>query len=126
MSACRTPTTLDPVQNDDGHLRLPGTTLTICFSGCCRGLLVTNVSGLTNRAARYGRGQRISTAAVESRVNRVIGHVWRSSNPCAQSRPGAHRLIQVRVAVREGGLQAAFRCCYPRFPMPVGREATPT
>ena len=41
------------------------------------------------------------------------------------SRRGAHLLIQVRLAVLEGGQQDAFRRGYPRFPMPVGREATP-
>jgi hypothetical protein len=42
------------------------------------------------------------------------------------SRRGAHRLIQVRVAALEGGLQDVFRRWYSRFPMPVGREATRT
>jgi hypothetical protein len=39
--------------------------------------------------------QLIATAAVESMANRVIGR-------------GAHRLLQVRLAVLEGGLQDAF------------------
>jgi hypothetical protein len=46
-------------------------------------------------------------------TNRVIGR-------------GAHRLLRARLAVREGGLQDAFRHWYPCFQMPVGREATPT
>jgi hypothetical protein len=45
--------------------------------------------------------------------------------PMCWSRRGAHLLIQVRLAVLEGGLQEAFRHWYPRFQMPVGREATP-
>jgi hypothetical protein len=78
------------------------------------------------RGARRCRGERISTAVVESMVNRLIERRMAKKQHMRWSRRGAHLLIQVRLAVREGGLQDAFRHWYPRFQMPVGWEATPT
>ena len=87
--------------------------------------LAANASSLVNYAARYRRGERISTAVVESMVNRVIGRRMAKKQQMRWSRRGAHLLIQVRLAVLEDALQGAFRRWYPRFPLPVGREATP-
>ena len=70
-------------------------------------------------------GERISTAVVESMVNWVIERRMTKQQPMHWSRRGAHLLIQVRLAVPEGGLEDAFRRWYPRFPMPVPWEATP-
>ena len=58
-------------------------------------------------------------------VNRVIERRTTKKQPMRWSRRGAHLLIQVRLAVLDGGLQDAFRHWYPRFQMPVGRKATP-
>ena len=46
---------------------------------------------------------------VESTGNRVIERRMTKKQPTRWSRPGAHRLVQVRVAVLEGGLQELFR-----------------
>jgi hypothetical protein len=53
-----------------------------------------------------------------------LAGAWPKSSRCVGA--GAHRLVQVRLAVLASGLQDVFRRGYPRFPMPVGREATPT
>jgi hypothetical protein len=42
-------------------------------------------------------------------VNRVIGRRMAKKQPMRWSRHGAHWLIQVRLAVLEGGLQDLFR-----------------
>ena len=88
--------------------------------------VAANDASLINYGERYRRGQRISTAVVESMVNRVIGRRMAKNQQMRWSRRGAHLLIQVRLAVLEGDLQETFRHWYPRFQMPVGREATPT
>jgi hypothetical protein len=46
----------------------------------------------------------MSTAVVESLVNWVIERRRAKQRPMRWSRRGAHRLIQVRLAVLEGGL----------------------
>ena len=59
-------------------------------------------------------------------VNRVIERrMTKKKQQMRWSRRSAHLLVQVRLAVLEGGLQDALRRGYPRFPMPVGREANP-
>jgi hypothetical protein len=60
------------------------------------------------RVAHHCRGERISTAAVESMVNQLIERRMTKKQPMRWSRRGAHRLIQVRLAVLEGGHQDAF------------------
>jgi hypothetical protein len=84
-----------------------------------------NDTSLVNYGERYRRGERISTAVVESMVNRVIERRMTKQQQMRWSRRGAHLLIQVRLAVLEDALQDAFRRWYPRFPMAVPREATP-
>ena len=64
---------------------------------------------LVGYAKRYLQGQRISTAVVESMVNRgVIERRMTKQQQMRCSRRGAHLLIQVRLAVLEGGLRDAF------------------
>jgi hypothetical protein len=63
---------------------------------------------IANDRERYRRGERISTAVVESMVNRVIGRRMAKKQPMRWSRRGAHLLVQIRVAVLDGCLQDAF------------------
>ena len=63
---------------------------------------------MVNYAAHYRRGQRIATAVVESMVNRVIERHMTKGQQMRWSRRGAHLLIQVRLAVLQGGLQDVF------------------
>jgi hypothetical protein len=60
-------------------------------------------------------GQRISTAVVESTVNRIIGRRMAKKQPMCENRRGAHLLLQVRLAVRDGCLSHLFQRWYPRF-----------
>jgi hypothetical protein len=60
-------------------------------------------------------GQRISTAAVESMVNRVIGRRLAKKQPMRWSRRGAHLLVQIRVTVLDGRLPHLFQRGYPHF-----------
>jgi hypothetical protein len=85
--------------------------------------LRANASSLVDYARRYLRGQRISTAVVESMVNRVIGRRRAKKQPMRWSRRGAHLLVQIRVAVLDGRLPHLFQRWYPRFRPP--EPATP-
>ena len=76
------------------------------------------------RARQYLRGQRISTAVVESMVNRVIGRRMAKKQPMRWSRRGAHLLVQIRLAVLDGRLPQAFQRWYPRFE-PAGPAGSP-
>ena len=113
--------------------------LTVAAAGGLASLGTGNVPGRSGRSARgrrrrvgglrWGgnrRGERISTAVVESMVNRVIGRRMAKGQQMRWSRRGAHLLVQVRLAVLEGNLQKAFRRWYPGFQMPLGPEASPT
>jgi hypothetical protein len=92
--------------------------------GEVRAYLRANASSLVNYARRYYRGQRISTALVESRVNRVIGRRMAKKQPRRWNRRGAHRLVQIRVAVLDGRLAQVFQRWYPRF-RPLAPPAAP-
>ena len=84
--------------------------------------LRTNESSLVNYGERYRWGERVSTAAVESMVNRVIGRRMAKKQQLRWSRRGAHLLLQIQVAVLEGRLPEVFRNWYPRFRFTVLRE----
>jgi hypothetical protein len=59
-------------------------------------------------------------------VNRVIGRPMTEGQQMRWGQHGAYLLVQIRVAVLEGGRPDVFRHWYPRFQMLVRREATPT
>ena len=80
--------------------------------------LRANASSLVDHAQRYLRGQRISTAVVESMVNRVIGRRLAKKQPLRWSRRGAHLLVQSRVAVLDGRFPQLVQRWYPRFRPP--------
>jgi hypothetical protein len=80
--------------------------------------LRANAASLVDYARRYLRGQRISTAVVESMesmVNRVIGRRMAKKQPMRWSRRGVHLLFQIRAAVLDGRLEHLFQRWYPRF-----------
>jgi hypothetical protein len=84
--------------------------------------LRANESSLINYGERYRRGERISTAVVESMVNRVIGRRMAKKQQMCWSRRGAHLPAQIRVAVLDGRLPGVFRSWYPEFRRSVLRE----
>lgn len=71
-----------------------------------RGLIV-------NYGERYRRGDRISTAFVESAINQVVAKRFSKKQSMQWSTKGAHQLLQVRTRVLNGDLEAAFRGWYP-------------
>lgn len=71
---------------------------------------------LVGYAKRYLRGQRIVTAVVESRVNRVIGRRLTKKQPMRWSRLGAHLLVQIRVDVLGRALAAPLSTLVPEIP----------
>jgi hypothetical protein len=59
------------------------------------------------------RGLRISTAFVESTINRVIGRRMGKLQQMRWTRPGAHGLLQVRCALANQELDDRFLLAYP-------------
>ena len=77
--------------------------------------LQNNTDSIPNYGQRYRRGQRISTAFVESAVNQLIDKRMSKSQQMRWSPEGAHALLQVRVEVVDGRLGAALTRWYPGF-----------
>jgi len=67
------------------------------------------------RGARRCRGERISTAVVESMVNRLIERRMTKKQSMRWSRRGAHRLIQVQLAARTTPSGASTPGSHPRL-----------
>jgi hypothetical protein len=61
------------------------------------------------------RGLRISTAFVESTINRVIGRRMGKLQQMRWTRPGAHDLLQVRCALANQELDDRFLLAYPNY-----------
>jgi hypothetical protein len=64
-------------------------------------------------AELYLGDQRIPTGMVESMINRVIGRRMAKKQPMRWSRRGAHRLVQIRVAVRGRTLGSSISTVVP-------------
>ncbi|AGW90234.1 MULTISPECIES: ISKra4 family transposase [Cupriavidus] len=61
--------------------------------------LNSNLESLIDYRARQRVGRRIATGFVESSINRIIGRRMCKSQHMRWSRTGAHRVVQVRVAL---------------------------
>lgn len=70
---------------------------------------------IVNYAERYHRGERISTAFVESTINQVVATRFCKKQSMQWSIEGAHQLLQVRTRVLNGELESAFQGWYPAF-----------
>ena len=66
-----------------------------------------------NYGDRYGNGETISTAFVESTVNEVISKRFVKKQQMRWTKEGAHGLLQVRIQVLNDELQQTFRIWYP-------------
>lgn len=77
--------------------------------------LDSNVDALVDYGARYRAGERISTGFVESTVNSLVNHRMGKKRQMRWTANGAHRLLQVRVAVANGELKAHFQALHPAF-----------
>nr|WP_323123722.1 hypothetical protein [Burkholderia alba] len=66
------------------------------------GYLRNNAHTLVNYGARYRRGIPISSSIAESAVNQVVSHRMAKKQQMRWTDEGAHRLVQVRVAILNG------------------------
>ncbi len=80
--------------------------------------LNSNADSLTNYGRRYRKGQRISTAFMESAVNQLIDKRMSKSQQMRWSPTGAHALLQVRAELVDGKLDQTFARWYPGFEAP--------
>jgi hypothetical protein len=77
--------------------------------------LENNAALIPNYAQRYRRGERISTAFVESAVNQLIDKRMSKSQQMRWSPRGAHAVLQVRAEAVDRRLRADFARWYPGF-----------
>lgn len=70
---------------------------------------------IVNYGERHRRGDRISTAFVESTINQVVAKRFCKRQSMQWSVAGAHQLLQVRTRVLNGELESAFQRWYPAF-----------
>jgi len=80
-----------------------------------RTYLENNRRFIPNYGRRYRRGERISTAFVESTVNSVISKRFAKRQSMQWTKRGAHLLLQTRVKTLNNELAATFRRWYPAF-----------
>lgn len=74
-----------------------------------------NRAFIPNFGERSRQGDTITTAFVESKINQVVSKRFVKKQQMQWTPEGAHFLLQTRTRVRNGDLDAAFRCWYPRF-----------
>jgi hypothetical protein len=67
--------------------------------------LFSNAGALIDYASSYRRGERVSTAHVESSVNQVINQRMCKKRQLRWTRDGAQGLLQVRTALVNGDLE---------------------
>jgi hypothetical protein len=77
--------------------------------------IVNNRDFIPNYGQRYRRGERISTAFVESTVNLVLSKRFVKKQSMQWTKRGAHLLLQTRVKTLNNELAATFRRWYPDF-----------
>ncbi|MDO9713658.1 ISKra4 family transposase [Paracraurococcus lichenis] len=86
------------------------------------GYLERNEGALVPYAARRRRGLPISTAFVESAVNEIVAKRMNKAQQMRWSRATVQPFLDVRTAVLNGTLEAAFRQRYPGFRPPEGQQ----
>jgi hypothetical protein len=75
--------------------------------------LANNAAAIANYSKRWHNGERISTAFVESTVNRVVSRRFAKKQPMQWSKIGAHLLLQTRTKTLNGTLRDLFTQWYP-------------
>ena len=75
--------------------------------------IANNAAALPDYSERWFNGERISTAFVESTVNRVVSQRCAKKQPMQWSKQGAHRLLQTRTKTLDGTLRDLFIRWYP-------------
>jgi hypothetical protein len=87
------------------------------------GYLERNKGALVHYAARYQRGEPISTAFVESAVNEIVAKRMNKKQQMRWNRATVQPFLDVRTAVLNDTLEDAFRHHYPGFRPANGAEA---
>ena len=75
--------------------------------------IANNAVAIVNYSRRWHNGERISTAFVESTVNRVVSRRFAKKQQMQWSKLGAHRLLQTRTKTLDGTLRDLFTRWYP-------------
>ncbi|MDR6859956.1 hypothetical protein J2W96_006296 [Variovorax guangxiensis] len=75
--------------------------------------LTKNLDSLIDYRAWQQAGRRISTGFVESSINRIVGRRMCKGQHMRWSRAGAHRVVQVRVALLNKELDELARRQFP-------------
>jgi hypothetical protein len=68
-----------------------------------------NRESIPNYGERYGQGETISTAFVESTINQVVSRRFVKKQPMSWTLKGAHLLLQTRTKVLNNELDEVFR-----------------
>jgi hypothetical protein len=77
--------------------------------------IANNAAAIVNYSERWHKGERISTAFVESTVNLVISRRFAKKQQMQWSKVGAHRLLQTRTKALDGTLRDLFTRWYPNM-----------
>ncbi|HSL38137.1 MAG TPA: ISKra4 family transposase, partial [Arthrobacter sp.] len=75
--------------------------------------IANNAAAIVTYSERWHNGERISTAFVESTVNRVVSRRFAKKQQMQWSKKGAHRLLQTRTKTLDGTLPDLFAQWYP-------------
>jgi hypothetical protein len=75
--------------------------------------IANNAAAIVTYSERWRNGERISTAFVESTVNRVVSRRFAKKQQMQWSKVGAHRLLQTRAKTLDGTLRDLFTRWYP-------------
>jgi hypothetical protein len=75
--------------------------------------IANNAVAIVTYSERWRNGERISTAFVESTVNRVVSRRFAKKQQMQWSKVGAHRLLQTRTKTLDGTLRDLFTRWYP-------------
>ena len=75
--------------------------------------IANNAAALPDYSERWFNGERISTAFVESTVNRVVSQRCAKKQQMQWSKQGAHLLLQTRTKTLDGTLRDLFTRWYP-------------
>ena len=74
-----------------------------------------NIEFIPNFGERYGQGETISIAFVESTINQVVSKRFVKKQQMQWTPRGAHFLLQIRTKVLNNDLEDVFRGWYPQF-----------
>jgi hypothetical protein len=75
--------------------------------------IANNAAAIVTYSERWRNGERISTAFVESTVNRVVSRRFAKKQQMQWSKKGAHLLLQTRTKTLDGTLRDLFTRWYP-------------